>query len=74
MFETDQETVDELLSTSAEFRRLYDKHTALKTQVQDANGGVAGMEQLALETLKKEKLSIKDQMSMLIKNYHAMHA
>lgn len=74
MFESDLDTVDVLLSESDEFRRLYDKHTALKSQVQDANGGAVSMEQLALEGLKKEKLYLKDQMAVLIKNYHAVHA
>ena len=74
MFEKDQDTVDVLLSQSGEFRRLYDKHTALKSQVQDANGGAYGMEQSILEELKKTKLSLKDQMTVLIKKYHAVHA
>jgi uncharacterized protein YdcH (DUF465 family) len=74
MFENDQGTVDTLLSQNDEFRRLYDKHTVLKSQVQDANGGAISMEQLALEELKKEKLSLKDQMAVMIKDYHAIHA
>lgn len=74
MFENDQDTVDTLLVESDEFRRLYDKHTVLKSQVQDVNGGALAMEQLALEELKKMKLSLKDQMAAMIKNYHAVHA
>ena len=74
MFEKDQDTVDVLLSESDTFRRLYDKHVALKSQVQDANGGAISMEQLALAELKKEKLSLKDQMAAMIKNYHTAHA
>ena len=74
MFENDQDTVDTLLSESDEFRRLYDKHTVLKSQVRDANGGIICMEQLALEELKKEKLFLKDQMAEMIKQYHTVHA
>jgi uncharacterized protein YdcH (DUF465 family) len=74
MFENDQDTIDELLSQSDEFRRLYDKHTVLKSRVRDANGGSISMEQFDLETLKKEKLSLKDQMAVMIKNYHSVHA
>ena len=74
MFEKDQDTVDVLLSESDAFRRLYDKHIALKSQVHDANGGAISMEQLALEELKKEKLALKDQMTVMIKNYHSVHA
>jgi len=74
MFENDQGTVDTLLSQNDEFRRLYDKHTVLKSQVQDANGGAISMEQLDIEELKKEKLSLKDQMAVMIKDFHAVHA
>ena len=74
MFENDQDTVDVLLSESGEFRRLYDKHIALKSRVQNATGSAVGMEQTALEELKKEKLSLKDQMAALIKNYRGVHA
>ncbi|MFT4564914.1 MAG: hypothetical protein ACI9BW_004684 [Gammaproteobacteria bacterium] len=74
MFEKEQSTVDVLLSESSAFRRLYDKHTVLKLKVQDANGVVRALEQLDLEELKKEKLSLKDQMATLIKDYHSMHA
>jgi len=74
MFEKDQDTVDLLLSESDTFRRLYDKHIVLKSRVKDANGGVISMEQLALEKLKKEKLSLKDQMVVMIKNYNSSHA
>jgi uncharacterized protein YdcH (DUF465 family) len=63
-----------VLSESDTFRRLYDKHIVLKSRVKDANGGVISMEQLALEKLKKEKLSLKDQMVVMIKNYHSSHA
>jgi len=66
--------VDTLLSQNDEFRRLYDKHTVLKSQVQDANGGAISMEQLDIEELKKEKLSLKDQMAVMIKDFHAVHA
>jgi uncharacterized protein YdcH (DUF465 family) len=74
MFENDQDTVDVLSSKSGEFRRLFDNHTALKSRVHNANGCTIGMEETALEELKKKKLSLKDQMATLIKDYHAVHA
>ncbi|MFT4580518.1 MAG: hypothetical protein ACI915_001815 [Gammaproteobacteria bacterium] len=74
MFENEQITVDVLLSESSEFRRLYDKHTVLKSKVHDANGVARAMAQIELEELKKEKLSLKDQMAALIKDHESMHA
>lgn len=74
MFENDQDTVDELLISSSEFRRLYDKHAVLKTRVQDATGGSSGADQLDIEALKKEKLSLKDKMADIIKTHHGVCA
>ena len=69
MFEFDHDAVDALLLDSAKFRRLYDKYSTLKTQVQDANAKQVVMNQLELEHLKKEKLQIKDRMADMIKGY-----
>ena len=71
MFNKDQDSVDVLLLASGEFRRLYDKYTVLKMRVQDANGGVMGIEQTALEELKKEKCY---RMALLIKAHHSVGA
>ena len=73
MFEFDHDAVDALLLDSAKFRRLYDKYSTLKTQVQDANAKQVVMNQLELEHLKKEKLQIKDRMAGMIKGYRQVH-
>ncbi|MGH8598539.1 MAG: YdcH family protein [Gammaproteobacteria bacterium] len=69
MFEFDQDAVDALLVDSAQFRRLYDKYSTLKTQVQDAHARLVVMDDLKLESLKKEKLQLKDRMAVMIKDY-----
>ena len=74
MFEHEQTIVDNLLSTNEQFRRLYEKHTTLKSQVKDANFGVVAMDTFSLENLKKEKLMLKDQMAEMIKDYHQISA
>jgi uncharacterized protein len=71
MFENQQETIDALILDSDQFRRLYDKHAVLKTQVTKAHEGDVAMEALNLEQLKKQKLELKDQMAALIKDYAA---
>jgi len=35
MFEFDQDAVDALLVDSAQFKRLYDKYSALKSRIRD---------------------------------------
>ncbi|MGR8949176.1 MAG: YdcH family protein [Gammaproteobacteria bacterium] len=74
MFENQQETIDALILESEQFRRLYDKHAVLKTQVNQACEGDLAMDQFNLEQLKKQKLQIKDELAVLIKNYNAQHA
>ncbi len=73
MFEFDQDAVDALLVDSAQFRRLYDKYSTLRTQVQDANARQVVMDQLELEQLKKEKLQIKDRLAVMIKDFRQVH-
>ncbi len=69
MFEFDQKTVDALLLENEQFRRMYDKHSALKSMVGDANAGAVAMPPESLEDLKKEKLLLKDRMAAMIAQY-----
>jgi uncharacterized protein len=69
MFEYDQEIVSSLLNNNNDFKRLYDKYDILKNTVKEANEGNVDMDQLSLEELKKEKLDLKDRMSLIIENH-----
>jgi len=66
MFESDEEIVQELLSSDEEFKRLYQKHHALKDQVHQANEGSLPLDDVSLENLKKQKLLLKDRMAAII--------
>jgi uncharacterized protein len=74
MFEHDQEIVNSLLSENNDFKRLYQKHSILKNTVKEANEGNINVDDLSLEGLKKEKLILKDRMSVIIENYRHCHA
>lgn len=69
MFEFDQDIVSTLLNEDGNFRRLYDKHHALKERVASANTGAENLDEFSLETLKKQKLLLKDQMANIIDRY-----
>ncbi len=73
MFEFEQATVEALLDNDDQFRRLYDKHRDLNTRVDAVNAGNARMEHFELETLKKEKLMLRDRMQAMIYAYAANH-
>lgn len=69
MFEHDQDAIDALLLENDQFRRLFDRHSAIKSKVQDANAGQFSIHQFDLEHMKKEKLLLKDRMAAIIKEY-----
>ena len=73
MFEQDQEIVESLLDEDRNFRKLYNKHCQLKSKVKEANEGIVGISDFDLEVLKKEKLLIKDRMSVIIEDYRHTH-
>jgi uncharacterized protein YdcH (DUF465 family) len=74
MFENDQDIIDSLLHQDDNFKRLYDKYCKIKQTVADAHEGDHPIDDISLEGLKKEKLSMKDQMANMIESYRSMHA
>jgi uncharacterized protein YdcH (DUF465 family) len=72
MFEFEQDIVKNLVLNNDAFKRLYEKHQSLKEQIQAANIGALALDDVALENLKKEKLLLKDKMSVII-NEHQRH-
>ncbi|MAJ91040.1 MAG: hypothetical protein CMF40_02505 [Legionellales bacterium] len=73
MFEQDKEIVESLLDNNKNFRRLYNKHCQLKSKVKEANEGNIIIDNLFLDGLKKEKLQIKDRLSIIIEDYRHSH-
>ena len=69
MFEQDHKIVESLLDKDKNFRRLFNKHCQLKSKVREANEGYLGISDFDLEVLKKEKLLLKDRMSVIIEDY-----
>ena len=73
MFEYEQEIVGTLLNENENFKQLYSRHGELKEKVRDANSGVLLLDGYELDTLKKEKLHIKDKMAAIINAYRQAH-
>lgn len=69
MFEFDRDAVEALLTDNDAFRRLFKKHATLKSRIDDANHRTSPMDEMLLESLKKEKLLLKDQMAAIIRDY-----
>jgi uncharacterized protein len=73
MFEHEKAKVDQLLRNDNRFKRLYDKHSRLNTKVDQASAGAIPMTQFELETLKKEKLMLRDRMQAMLQASAAQH-
>ncbi len=74
MFEFEKEIVQDLLKVNDNFRRMYNKHNQLNRKVDNANQRAETIDEFSLETLKKEKLLLKDRMAALIENHrHSPH-
>ena len=69
MFEYDQSIVQSLLNKDENFQRLYQRHHMLKEKVRSAEIGVLPLDDIALGTIKKEKLMAKDKMAAMIADY-----
>ena len=74
MFEHDQNIVTSLISENIDFKRLYDKHSELKKRVNKANTGEVFIDDYDLESIKKEKLLLKDKMASIIESYRLAHS
>jgi len=71
MFEHRQHKMESLMKESEDFRRIYNRHQELDKRVTAAELGTAPMEDLALNTLKKEKLMAKDRLVTILESAQA---
>ena len=64
-----REEIQELKQTNAHFANIFDKHNALDQKIEHAEIGDTPMTDIELETLKKEKLLLKDEAYKMIMDY-----
>lgn len=58
-----------LKQENAHFAKIFEKHNELDQQATDANEGRLAMSDVELETIKKQKLLLKDEALMMILKY-----
>ena len=61
--------IHELKMQNAHFAKIFEKHNELDQKVEDAEAGRVPMTDVELETLKKEKLRLKDEAYKMILDY-----
>ena len=64
-----REEITALKTKNAHFAKIFEKHNDLDDKINNIDAGREHMEQLELETLKKEKLKLKDEAYAMIMDY-----
>ncbi len=64
-----KEEIHELKMNDAHFAKIFEKHNALDKKVEDAEAERTILTDVELETLKKEKLLLKDEAYKMILDY-----
>ena len=69
-----RDEIHDLKQSSAHFANIFDKHNDLDKKVEDAEAGRTILTDVELETLKKEKLLLKDEAYKMILDYKKAQA
>ena len=70
MFHEYRETVTELKTTNAHFKKVFDAHNDLHDKLDRAeDGGVDHIDPMEIERMKKEKLKLKDEAYAMIMDH-----
>ncbi len=64
-----RDIITQLKQANAHFAKIFDKHNELDQKITDVEEGREHMDDLELETLKKEKLKLKDEAYAMIIEY-----
>jgi len=64
-----RDEISELKQQNAHFVKIFEKHNELDQKAKDANEGRLHLSDAELETIKKEKLLLKDEALQMILDY-----
>lgn len=67
MFPEYRELITQLKGHDAHFTRLFDKHNALDQLIKNKEDHIEPATQVEIETLKKEKLALKDEIYQVLR-------
>lgn len=71
MFPEYRDLITQLKTTDHHFLNLFDKHNALDQQIKNMEAHIASGTPEEIETLKKEKLHLKDQLYTILRKASA---
>ena len=64
-----RDEIHELKQSNAHFAKIFEKHNALDQKAKDADEGRLHLSDIEIETIKKEKLLLKDEALKMILEY-----
>ena len=67
MFTEYRKLISKLKKTDLRFQKLFDQHNELDQKIKNIESGIAVDTSESIETLKKQKLKIKDEMHEILK-------
>ena len=67
MFPEFRDLITQLKTTDRHFLRLFDQHNDLDQKIKNMEASISPAKHEEIETLKKEKLQIKDQLYVILK-------
>ncbi len=67
MFPEYRDLITQLKGQDHHFTRLFDQHNELDQQIKNMEGRIVSASNEEIETLKKEKLALKDQLYTILK-------
>ena len=68
-----RDIISKLKQENAHFAKIFEKHNELDDKIAEVDAGREHMDQIELETLKKEKLKLKDEAYAMILEYKKEH-
>ncbi|QOG11416.1 YdcH family protein [Arcobacter sp. FWKO B] len=73
MFHEYRDIITELKTSNAHFTKVFEKHNELDDKIDAVEAGREHMDHFELETMKKEKLKLKDEVHQMILAYKKEH-
>ena len=71
MFPEYRDLISKLKTEDAHFERLFDKHNELDQKIKNMESHIASGSPVEIETLKKEKLALKDELYNILRKAQA---
>ena len=71
MFPEYRDLITKLKNEDAHFAHLFDKHNEIDQKIKNQEANIELATQQEVETLKKEKLKIKDELYAILRQYSA---